>query len=230
MLLLYGFGSLLSPLSHALVFVSVQIHLQAMHSAVSLKGWPEHLALLLPSMNEAATLDYSLREQTLYLADAGQASVGLFKLKETGLVPRGQLLRLLGDAVTSMALDWVTLSLYWSSIKQPRLQVTSASGAHTAVLIRDAVGSLESIALHPLRGRVCFINLVRQEGGGAQPRVECSHMDGSRRRLVWDGAVRPTALVFSNSGSEIYWADISEEEGWICRLCAVLKMSFENEV
>lgn len=178
-----------------------------MHSAVGLKSWPEHLALPLPNVNEAAMLDYTLKDQTLYLADSGQSSVVLFKLKETGLVPRGQFLQLKGDTVTALALDWITLNVYWSSTKQPRLQVTSSNGEHTAVLIPD-MGSLESIALHPLSGRLCFTNLAKQ-GEGAH--VECAHMDGGKRALVWKDAVQPTSLTFSNDGGEIYWADIGEE-------------------
>ncbi|XP_052317282.1 low-density lipoprotein receptor-related protein 2-like isoform X2 [Oncorhynchus keta] len=184
--------------------VVTQIYLQTMHSAVGLKSWPEHLALPLPNVNEAAMLDYTLQDQTLYLADSGQSSVVLFKLKETGLVPRGQFLQLKGDTVTALALDWITLSVYWSSTKQPRLQVTSSSGEHTAVLIQD-IGSLESIALHPLSGRLCFTNLAKQ-GEGAQ--VECAHMDGVKRAPVWKDAFQPTSLTFSNKGNEIYWADI----------------------
>lgn len=178
---------------------------------MGLKGWPEHLALQVPNVNEADILDYSLRDHTLFLTDSGMASLGLFKLKETGLVSRGQLLKLLGDTITAMALDWITLNVYWSSAKQPRLQVTSATGAHTAVLIKEGIGSLESIAVHPPSGRVCFINLG-SPGEGVAALVECAHMDAAERTAVWKDAVQPTSLVFSNNGDEIYWADTSKED------------------
>ncbi|XP_071778377.2 vitellogenin receptor Yl [Centroberyx gerrardi] len=185
-----------------------QIYLQARHTAVELKGWPEHLALQLPNVNEASMLDYSLRDHTLFLTDGGTTSLGLFKLRDTDLASRGQLLKLLGDSITAMALDWITLNVYWSSSKQPRLQVTSATGAHTAVLIKDDIGGLESIALHPPSGRVCFIN-VGQQDAGTLATVECAHMDGAERGVVWKDAVQPTSLVFSNNGDQIYWADTS---------------------
>ncbi|XP_031686144.1 low-density lipoprotein receptor-related protein 4 isoform X2 [Oncorhynchus kisutch] len=181
--------------------VVTQIYLQTMLSAVGLKTWPEHLSLPLANVNEAAILDYTLRDKMLYLADSGHSSVGLFKLKETSLVPRGQFLQLKGDTVTALALDWITLNVYWSSTKQSRLQVTSSNGEHTAVLIDD-IGSLESIALHPLSGRLCF---AKQ---GESAHVECAHMDGGKRAQVWKDAVQPTSLTFSNDGGEIYWADI----------------------
>ncbi|KAL0979642.1 hypothetical protein UPYG_G00187630 [Umbra pygmaea] len=185
--------------------VVTQIYLQTMTNAVGLKSWPEHLALPLPNVNEAAMLDYTLDDQTLYLADSGQSSVGVFKLRGNGLVPGGQLLQLKGDTVTALALDWITRSVYWSSSMQPRLQVTTPSGEHTAVLIQD-VGSLESIALHPVSGRLCFTNMAKQHKGAQT--LECAHMDGAMRTVVWKDAVQPSSLTFSSQGDEVYWADI----------------------
>ncbi|KAJ8006033.1 hypothetical protein DPEC_G00124070 [Dallia pectoralis] len=182
-----------------------QLYLQTMQGAKALTSWPEHLALPLPNVNEAAILDYSVQGQTLYLADSGQSSVSVFKLKETSLVSRGQFLQLNGDTVTALALDWITLSVYWSSSMQPRLQVTCSSGEHTIILIRD-IGVLESLALHPLSGRLCFTNTAKQ-GESTATLVECAHMDGAKRAVVWKDAVQPSSLTFSNTGDEVYWAD-----------------------
>ena len=176
---------------------------------MELKQWPEHLALPLYNVNEATMLDYSLREQVLFLTDTGTTSLGLFKLQDGNLSPRGQLLKLLGGTITAMALDWLTLNVYWSSTKQPRLQVTSFDGAHTAVLIKEDVGSLESLAVHPTSGKVCFVNLARQSDTGPLAAVECSNMDGSKRGALWQDGVRPTSLVFANNGGEIFWAEMS---------------------
>ncbi|XP_069557707.1 very low-density lipoprotein receptor [Brachyistius frenatus] len=181
-----------------------QIYLQSRHTAAELKGWPEHLALQIPRVNEANIMDYSLREHTLFLTDDATTSLGTFKLKGSELSSRGQLLKLLGDTITAMALDWVTLNVYWSSIKQPRLQVTSISGAHTAVLVKEGLARVESIALHPPSGRACFTNLDLQ---GTMATVECANMDGAERRAVRKDAVQPTSLVFSGDGGTIYWAD-----------------------
>nr|QEL09659.1 low density lipoprotein receptor-related protein 13 [Seriola dumerili] len=183
-----------------------QIYLQSRHTAAELKGWPEHLALQVPSVNEAAIMDYNLRYHTLFLTDDGTTSLSSFKLKDSDLTSQGQLLKLLGDAISAMALDWVTLSVYWSSNKQRRLQVTSITGAYTAVLIKEGIGRVESIALHPPSGRVCFTNLARQDIGTVAT-VECANMDGAERRVMWKDAVQPTSLVFSSNGDTIYWAD-----------------------
>uniref|UniRef100_A0A3Q3N1G3 Low-density lipoprotein receptor related-protein 13 n=1 Tax=Mastacembelus armatus TaxID=205130 RepID=A0A3Q3N1G3_9TELE len=194
-----------------------QIYLQSQHTAAVLKGWPEHLALQVPSINEASLMDYSLRDRTLFLTDDGTTSLSSFKLKDSDLNFQGQLLKLLGDTITAMALDWVTLNIYWSSNKQPRLQVTSITGTHTAVLIKEGIGRLESIALHPPSGRVCFANLGRHGKSTLHTTVECANMDGTERNVVKEDTVRPTSLVFSNNGETIYWADTG-----LGTICSVL--------
>nr|ASS77301.1 low density lipoprotein receptor-related protein 13 [Larimichthys crocea] len=183
-----------------------QIYLQSRHTTAELNGWPEHLALQVPSVNEAAIMDYSLHDHTLFLTDDGTTSLSSFKLKDSDLSPQGRLLKLLGDTITAMALDWVTFNVYWSSNKQPRLQVTSITAAHTAVLIKEGISRVKSIALHPPRGRVCFTNLGLQ-GTGTVATVECANMDGAGRSVVWKDAVQPTSLAFSTNGDTIYWVD-----------------------
>ncbi|KAK9522325.1 hypothetical protein VZT92_018799 [Zoarces viviparus] len=184
-----------------------QIYMQSRHTAADLQGWPEHLVLQVPGVNEAAIMDYSLRDQTLLVTDDGTTSLSSFKLKGSDLSSQGQLLKLFGNTITAMALDWVTHNVYWSSNKQPRLQVTSIPSAHTAVLIKEGIGRVESIALHPPSGLVCFTNLGLQ-GTGTVATVECANMDGARRSVVWKDAVQPTSLVFSSNGDTIYWADM----------------------
>nr|XP_029133644.1 low-density lipoprotein receptor-related protein 1B-like isoform X4 [Labrus bergylta] len=186
-----------------------QIYLQSRHTAAELKGWPEHVAMQVPSVNEAAILDYSLRDHTLFLTDDSTTSLSSFKLKESNLSPRGQLLKLMGDTITAMALDWVTLNVYWSSNKQARLQVTSTMAAHTAVLIAEGIVRVEAIALHPPSGRVCYVNVGLQGKGS----VECANMDGAER-VVRKEAVQASSLVFSSTGDLIYWADTGS--GTIC--------------
>ncbi|XP_041644277.1 very low-density lipoprotein receptor-like [Cheilinus undulatus] len=191
-----------------------QIYLQSRHTAAELKGWPEHIALQVPSVNEAAIMDYSLRDHTLFLTDDSTTSLSSFKLKESDLSPKGQLLKLMGDTMTAMALDWVTLNVYWSSNKQPRLQVTSTTAAHTAVLIKEGIGRVEDIALHPPSGKVCYINQGLQ-GTGALAAVECANMDGAER-VVRKDSVQSTSLAFSSNGDIIYWADSGS--GTICSI------------
>uniref|UniRef100_A0A3Q3FC24 Very low-density lipoprotein receptor-like n=1 Tax=Kryptolebias marmoratus TaxID=37003 RepID=A0A3Q3FC24_KRYMA len=183
-----------------------KIYLQS-RQAVELKGWPEHLALQIPNINEATIMDYSLQENTLVLTDDGTTSLNSFKMKDSGLISQGQLVKLLDDTITAMALDWVTLNMYWSSNKQPRLQVTSKTGAYTAVIIKDGISGVGGIALHPPSGTVCFTNLDLQDAN-SKAAIECAHMDGAQERVVWKDAVQPASLVFSNNGDTIYWVDM----------------------
>lgn len=152
-------------------------------------------------------MDYSIRDNTLYLTDDGTTSLSSFKVKDTELLSRGQLLRLLGNTITAMAMDWITLNVYWSSNKQPRLQVTAIAKAYTAVLIKDGIGRIESIALHPPSGRLCFANLGLQDTNTIAA-VVCANMDGTGRSVLRKEAVEPTSLSFSRDGETVYWADI----------------------
>ena len=184
-----------------------QMYLQNRNQANNLKSWPEHRQLELPNMNEPTAFDFTVKDLTLYLADAGQASAELFKVKESTLVSRGQLLRLSKDYVTALAVDWITLNLYWSSTKQPRLQVTSAQGAHTAVLISEGLSQgLDAIALHAPSGRLCFVSLGKA-GDGQTSQVECAYMDGRNRTLVRETSTQLGSLTLSEDGGKLYWAD-----------------------
>ncbi|KAK7933606.1 hypothetical protein WMY93_004502 [Mugilogobius chulae] len=185
-----------------------QIYLQSRLSTSGLKDWPEHSAFQLSGINRAAILDYSFSDGSLFISDDGTSSLSRLKLHDGGLSSPHQLLRILADTVTAMALDWVTFNVYWSSSKQQRIHVTSTTNAHTAVVVKEGVGRVDSIALHPQSGSVCFANLVTQDrDSGAN--VECSVMDGGDRRVVWKDAVAPKSLVFSRDGKVIYWADTS---------------------
>ncbi|XP_056110763.1 very low-density lipoprotein receptor [Rhinichthys klamathensis goyatoka] len=194
--------------SSFLLFLSpaavTQIYLQNRHSGVNLQNWPEHRRLDLPNMNKPTMLDLVLRDLTLYVSDGGQPVVRLFKMKDNTLVPRGKLLQLHKDSLRVFAVDWITLNVYWSSEKLPGLQVTSPDGTHTSVLIQDGVGDIESIALDPPSGRLCFSNKVQ---GGQVTRVECAYMNGQNRTVVWNSSVRPASLLLTDEGNRLYWAD-----------------------
>lgn len=180
------------------------MYLQNRHQATNLTSWPEHHLLTLPNMNEPTAFDFVVKDLTLYLADAGQASTELFKLRKSTLVSRGQLLRLSKDYVTALAVDWITRNLYWSSTRQPWLLVTSARGVHTTVLIREGLTQgLDAIALHAPSGRLCFVSLRDEQ----VYRVECSYMDGRNRTLVRESATQLGMLTLSEDGSKLYWAD-----------------------
>ncbi|XP_018613772.2 low-density lipoprotein receptor-related protein 2 [Scleropages formosus] len=193
---------LLSPTS------VTQLYMQSLHSGLGIKQWPDHRVLSLPGVNEATMLEYVHRTQELYLTDKGQSIVECFKLMEGMLVASDPAVQLQeGDAVAAFAVDWITLSLYWSGSQKPRLHVTSASGMYTTVLLDD-LGTPGGIALHPPSGRLCFIDLG-PPGHEGPAQVQCTYMDGRSRNLIWDKALKPISLTFSSDGDRLYWADSS---------------------
>ncbi|XP_055731656.1 low-density lipoprotein receptor-related protein 2-like [Salvelinus fontinalis] len=184
-----------------------QIYLSTIHNGVGLKRLPEHHIWSLPGMHQASGLDFAVRERKLYLADAAQGSVDLLKLSSSGLTPGSRVLNLQDDTVMALAVDWVTLNLYWSSRQQPDLHVTTTKGQHTAPLLQLGLQGTTSIALHPPSGRLCFTALD-QVNVRSLPQVYCAFMDGRSQKLLWGKAVMPTSLLFSNKGTQLYWADI----------------------
>ncbi|XP_036832491.1 low-density lipoprotein receptor-related protein 2-like isoform X3 [Oncorhynchus mykiss] len=184
-----------------------QIYLSTIHNGVGLKRLPEHHIWSLPWTHQASGLDLAVQERNLYLADAAQGSVDLLKLSSSGLTPDSRVLNLQDDTVMALAVDWVTLNLYWSSRKQPDLHVTTTRGQHTAPLLQLGLQGTTSIALHPPSGRLCFTALG-QVNVRSLPQVDCAFMDGRSQKLLWRKAVMPTSLLFSNKGTRLYWADI----------------------
>ncbi|XP_052368360.1 prolow-density lipoprotein receptor-related protein 1-like isoform X16 [Oncorhynchus keta] len=184
-----------------------QIYLSTIHDGVGLKRLPEHHIWSLPWAHQASWLDLAVQERNLYLADAAQGSVDLLKLSSSGLTPDSRVLNLQDDTVMALAVDWVTLNLYWSSRKQPDLHVTTTRGQHTAPLLQLGLQGTTSIALHPPTGRLCFTVLGRVNVRSL-PQVDCAFMDGRSQKLLWRKAVMPTSLLFSNKGTRLYWADI----------------------
>lgn len=165
--------------------------------------------MALPDINEATGVDLVVQDNMLYLADASQVSMAQFKIDESGLIPEGQPLQLLGDVITALAVDWITRNLYWSSIKQPQLHVSSPGWKYTAIVLEAELQDTTSIALHPPTGRLCFTAVGLGESK-TLPQVVCASMNGQNRMMLWDKAQIPMFLTFSNQGSTVYWADVGE--------------------
>ncbi|XP_036454149.1 LOW QUALITY PROTEIN: low-density lipoprotein receptor-related protein 2 [Colossoma macropomum] len=182
-----------------------QVNLQSRDTGVGLQDWPEHRRIDLPGVQELKKLDLVIQDKALYVWDAGQTAVGAFRVKDSGASRRGSLFSLLNDMLAAMAVDWVTLNLYWSSSSQSGLWVTSAKGTQTALILQDEVRNVSSITLQPVAGRMCFTNSVQL----SRVQLECSYMDGQKRNVVWVDAVQPVSLSLSNEENRLYWADTS---------------------
>ncbi|KAI4900074.1 hypothetical protein NFI96_023497 [Prochilodus magdalenae] len=182
-----------------------QVTLQSRKAGVGLQNWPEHRKIELPHVTDLKALDLAIQGRALYVWDAGLPAVSLFRLKDTEASPGGTLFSLLEDTLNAMAVDWVTLNLYWSSRGQTGLRVTTAKGTQTALLLRDEVRNVSSITLQPVGGRMCFTNSVEPR----RVQLECSYMDGRNRTVVWVDGVQPVSLSLSKAENRLYWADTS---------------------
>ncbi|MGH0185369.1 UNVERIFIED_CONTAM: hypothetical protein FKN15_023867 [Acipenser sinensis] len=111
----------------------IKVYLKNIQSTIGLKTLPEHKALSVPIVNQITAMDYVLQDQSVYAADSEGGFIALFKLKEQELVFRGKVLQLEGDVVTSLAVDWITHNIYWSS-RQQLIHVTLASKAYTTII------------------------------------------------------------------------------------------------
>ncbi|XP_029941468.1 low-density lipoprotein receptor-related protein 2 [Salarias fasciatus] len=191
-----------------------QIYLRSLRrDGVSLKKMPTNRPLALPNTNEALEMDISIRDLSLYVAYSGQGSVDVLRLSSSrsrqGLTEAGHVLQLKDDVVTALAVDWVTLNLYWSSSERPDIHVTSRYEGHTTSLRQGSLMGTTSIALHPPTGRLCYTAIVGVSGK-AQTQVVCAWMDGRSKAALWRKSSIPTSLTFSSQGDMIYWADTGE--------------------
>ncbi|XP_046717128.1 low-density lipoprotein receptor-related protein 2 isoform X9 [Silurus meridionalis] len=198
-----SFLLLLSPTRLTKVFT------RTLHGQVGLKQWPTHQAQSLPGINEALDMDLVLSDDTLYVADVGQASVAKIKLGDS-MMPELQMLQLSGDIITALAVDWITHNLYWSSSKKPQIYATSAGGTFTSVVLQARLQDPTSIALHPPTGRMCF-TAMETSGKDVLPQVDCAAMDGRNQMVLWRKTRLPNFLTFSSQGTTVYWADVATE-------------------
>ncbi|TRZ00822.1 hypothetical protein DNTS_026704 [Danionella cerebrum] len=176
-------------------------------SELGLKKWPSHRSLHLLGVSEASGFDLLLRDSSLSVADASQGSVSQLKLGSSSLTPVGPLLQLKGDLLTALAVDWVTQNLFWSSVQSPQIHVTAPGGKYSRLVLQVQLEGMVSIALHPPSGRLCF-TAVGRRGPESLPQIDCAHMDGNNRTLLWRGSRMAVSLAFSGTGKALYWADI----------------------
>ncbi|KAM9734824.1 uncharacterized protein ACNS7B_014278 [Menidia menidia] len=191
-----------------------QIYLRAMRrEGTSQKKMPVGRDFALPGGKEPMGFDLSIPELSLFVANARQGSVDVQRLSNSGSKPglalTGHILNLQADSLTALAVDWVTSNLYWSSNERPDIHVTSRNGSHTTSLPQGPLMGTTSIALHPPSGRLCYSAVV-MKSGQSQTEINCAWMDGRNKQVLWRKSSIPLSLVFSNKGTNLYWADAGE--------------------
>ncbi|KAG8454380.1 hypothetical protein GDO86_000850 [Hymenochirus boettgeri] len=159
------------------------------------------------NINRFSSIDYIVQQRTLVFAVGSGGFLGSAKIKD---VESGDWKRVLSvdDSVLSIAVDWITGNLYWISTNKPYVQVATSNGMYKAVLINDGLAHPFCVAVSPTTSIMCYSD-IWSESQNSAPRIECSFMDGNRKRVLWKKTKMATGLTFADSGTLLYWADRS---------------------
>ncbi|KAM4836633.1 prolow-density lipoprotein receptor-related protein 1-like [Thomomys bottae] len=204
----------ISPQDSAFVFLALptiimQIYLKSLKTSPQQATLPQHRTLPFTSVNQLASLDYLVQEKALYLSELNNGDIRLLRLKESGTLSWRKILSLEG-IVIDLAVDWLSGNVYWIDSENPHINVAVSKGHHPIVLLSDNLYHPTSIVLHPPSAVMCFVDLGSQEEGRSGSSIECTSMDGSRRRVVWQKSQVPVGLAFMDSGTRLYWADTGQ--------------------
>ncbi|XP_076020346.1 uncharacterized protein LOC143011376 [Genypterus blacodes] len=177
-----------------LASVQSELLLLGVHSAT--------LRILSSANRPVLSLDYDWAQQRVYWLSPDYESIRWASVKNSNNT--GTFIKGLKSNI--IAVDWVGKNLYW---------VNGLVGQILAVQLSDAtvrpqdytvvLGDLEqpsSLVLLPHRGMMFWSEV------GSTPQIECSGMDGSKRKVVVSkGLSWPVSLAFDLLDNRVYWAD-----------------------
>ncbi|XP_032874686.1 very low-density lipoprotein receptor-like [Amblyraja radiata] len=167
-----------------------------------LKVLPEHLNHQLLNM-QVTSADYIWKDNMVYFANS-EGFIGQLVMGPN--IASWQKILQVDSEITSLTVDWLGQNLYFITSRPCAIEVTSINDLHRLVLIANLSHST-SLALHPPSGIMCFSEWGSKDKGDG-PRIECSLMDGQKRRVVWKKCRRPTDLIITESGDRLYWIDL----------------------
>nr|XP_033771431.1 low-density lipoprotein receptor-related protein 2-like [Geotrypetes seraphini] len=183
--------------------IITQVYLKNLPSAVQ-KTVPEHSNLTLTDMHELASIDYVVQDRLLYFSVADGSYIGLSEIKDAGSLSWRRV-PAVEDNVISFSVDWMSGNIYWITNREPSIHVTSSNGL-SIVLVSEGLYNPSSLALHLPTSVMCYTDLGTEDQK-IEPKIECSSMDGSKRRVLQMKVHVPVGLVFTSSGTRLYWAD-----------------------
>ncbi|XP_032148954.1 low-density lipoprotein receptor-related protein 2 isoform X4 [Sapajus apella] len=106
-----------------------------------------------------------------------------------------------------IAVDWVGRHIYWSDVKNKRIEVAKLDGRYRKWLISTDLDQPAAVAVNPKLGLMFWTDW------GKEPKIESAWMNGeSRNVLVFGNLGWPTGLSIDYLNNDrIYWSDFKED-------------------
>ncbi|ELW62291.1 Low-density lipoprotein receptor-related protein 2 [Tupaia chinensis] len=106
-----------------------------------------------------------------------------------------------------LAVDWVGRHIYWSDVKNQRIEVAKLDGRYRKWLITTQLDQPSAIVVNPKLG------LMYWTDWGKEPKIESAWMNGEYRKiLVSENLGWPTGLSIDYLNNDrIYWSDFKED-------------------
>ncbi|XP_069783747.1 very low-density lipoprotein receptor-like [Narcine bancroftii] len=183
--------------------VITQIYLKDLQHDEGLEALPKYSINQLID-KKVSSVDYIWNNNMVYFADSEEGLVGQLVLGSN--VSSWQKVFQLDNEIISLTVDWLGRNLFWITSKPCAIEVASVNGLYRLLLI-EHLNRSTSLVLHPPSGIMCFSEWGSGDQGDG-PRIECSHMDGQKRKVVWKKCRFPTGLVLAESGTQLYWIDL----------------------
>uniref|UniRef100_A0A8C5D9L3 Low-density lipoprotein receptor-related protein 8-like n=1 Tax=Gouania willdenowi TaxID=441366 RepID=A0A8C5D9L3_GOUWI len=154
------------------------------------------LAPYLPGNGPVVTLSWN---RTLYWAQRGQTLIYRISLDKKPQKPVVVLQT--HSSVTSLAIDWIHLLFYWTSMEMGSVNVALLDGSAQRELV-TMLAQPSAVAVDPLQGFLFWTQC------GSFPKIERSGLDGRDRiPLITKSLHRPLALALDIPRHLLYWYD-----------------------
>ncbi|XP_068127260.1 very low-density lipoprotein receptor-like [Hyperolius riggenbachi] len=158
----------------------------------------------LTNANQFSCFDYVFKDQTLVFAVKYGGYIASLKLSDGSLKDWKTIINV-ENSVTSVAVDWISGNIYWTSTARPLIQVATSNGRYRAVVIKDDLNKPICLTICPALGIMCYFDAGLGQENSAK--IEFANMDGIDRKVLWRKSIAVVGLTLAISGTKLYWAD-----------------------
>jgi hypothetical protein len=108
-----------------------------------------------------------------------------------------------------VSVDYLGRNIYWTDARAKTVNVGTIGGSFSKVLFHQDVNRPRAITVNPLQGKLYWADWQRKN-----PRIECSNMDGSDRRVLVDKThlKTPNGLTLNHKKNELCWTDAGKKQ------------------